>query len=106
MTEDEGAARTPLSGEIQFQKIDLKARWKLAVADRQMTDEEIAAFEPYFDRYLADTGVLAMTVDVIATAARGTRGLHSKCFVEKVAPLRRRRKQLEVVWASDERDAA
>lgn len=106
MTDHEGAARTALSGDVQFQKIDLKARWRLAVADGVITNAEIAEFAPHLERYLADTGLLAMTVDLIATAARGTRGMHSKCFIEKVAPLRRRRKQLDVVWASEDRDAA
>jgi hypothetical protein len=96
----------PLSGEIAFEVVELDAAWRLAAVDGVVTPEEERGLWVIWERLRHDVGLLAETVDLIATAARGQRGVESRAFVDKITPLKRRRKQLEVVWASDERDAA
>jgi hypothetical protein len=96
----------PLSGEVAFEVVELDAAWRLAVLDGVITPEEERGLWAIWERLRRKAGLLAETMDLIATAARGATGVESRAFVDKVTPLKRRRKRLELVWAAEDRDAA
>jgi hypothetical protein len=98
-------APLPLSADLQGEIIEIGARWRLALVDGVISDAEAQALKADWDRFSRRAGLLAATVDLIRTAVAGAEGMHSKRFLDKIMPLKRKR-YLTVVAANDYDQAA
>lgn len=87
----------PLSADIAMEIVEIGAKWRLALVDGVVTDEEAKEIKRDWDRFAPRAGLLAATVDLVCTALSGTQGMESKRFIDKVMPLKRRK--LTVIYA-------
>ena len=80
----------PLSATVAEEVVDFEAICRTASRDYRITEDEARTIMRAGRALGRDAGLLAETVDLIGTLARGTEGVLSNRAVEKMARVKRR----------------